>query len=151
MYSFVLLDNNCGKPLTDIARTTHNNQRLSIESLHQPLFLLSRTPPSHPPVFCGRLKPRSAHTMDLTSLSKMFFSSFHSVLRTNITPCRISSHHHRERAVRACQRRYKHLRQPTPWWFFFSSDNEINKESESEKHAGMRCVDFLMGYTKFLV
>ena len=132
------------------ARTTHNNQRLSIESLRQSAFIPSL---SHATITSSYLpwtiKVYASNASYITLQD--VFSSIHSVLRTNITSAEfhlLPSHHHRERAVRAYERRYRRLRhQPHS---DFSSDNQINKESESEKRAGMKRIDFLMGHTKFL-
>jgi hypothetical protein len=127
------------------AATTNNNQ-LSIETLRQSAFIpsLSRaTITSSYLPWTIKVYPFNASYITLQDV----FSSIHSALRTNITPAEfllLPSDHHRERAKRAYQQRYRRLRhQPHSE---ISSDNE----SESEKRAGMKRVDFLMGHTKFL-
>jgi hypothetical protein len=124
------------------------SQRLSIETLRQPAFI----PPLSSTTITSSYLPWTikvyAFNASYITLQDVF-SSIHSILRTNITPDEfllLPSHHHRERAIRAYQQRYRRLRHKS------HNDNEINKESESEseKRAGMKRVDFLMGHTKFL-
>lgn len=122
------------------------SQRLSTETLRQPAFIppLSRTTitSSYLP---WTIKVYAFNSSYITLQD--VFSSIHSILRTNITPDEfllLPSHHHRERAIRAYQQRYRRLRHLS------HSDNNKESESESEKRAGMKRVDFLMGHTKFL-
>ena len=129
-------------------KTAHNHQRLSIETLRQSAFIPSL---SHTTITSSYLpwtiKVYASNSSYITLQD--VFSSIHSALRTNITPAEfhlLPSHHHRDRAIRAYQQRYRRLRHQT----HSNSDNETNKESESEKRAGMKRVDFLMGHTKFL-
>ena len=132
------------------AKTTHNKQRLSIESLRRSAFIPSL---SHTTITSSYLPwtiKVYAFNAPYITLQDVF-TSIHSSLRTNITPAEfllLPSPHHRERAIRAYQHRYRRLRhQPHN---DFRSDKEIDRESESEKRAGMKRVDFLMGHTKFL-
>jgi hypothetical protein len=127
------------------ATATHNNQRLSIETLRQSAFIPSL---SHTTITSSYLpwtiKVYASNAPYITLQDVL--SSIHSVLRTNITSTEyrlLPSHHHRERAIRAYQQRYRRLRQK-PY------SDISNKESESEKRAGMKRVDFLMEHTRFL-
>lgn len=81
-------------------------------------------------------------------------TSIYSDLRTNITPTEfqlLPSQHHRNRATRAYQQRYRRLRRPQlPGESEREYHHHHDKALESEKRAGMKRVDFLMSHTKFL-
>ena len=132
------------------ARTTCDNHWLSIESLHQSAF----TPfLSHLTIISSYLpwtiKVNASNASYITPQD--IFTSIHSFFRTNITPTEfqlLPSHHHRKRATRAYQQRYRRLRLLSS--SKISGNNVSNKASQLEKHAGMKRIDFLMGYTKFL-
>lgn len=128
------------------ATTTHTNNRLSIETLRQSAFTPSL---SHITITSSYLpwtiKVYASNAPYLTLQDVL--STIHSAFRTNITPAEfqlLPSHHHRTRAARAYQQRYRRLRHQ------IGSNTDNNKTSELEKHAGMKRVDFLMGHTKFL-
>jgi len=130
------------------ATTTHNNSWLSIETLHQPAFnpSLSRiTITSSYLPWTIKVHPSNASYITLQDV----LFSIHSVFRTNITHTEfqlLPSHHHRRRATHAYQQRYRRLRHQ----YENASNSDVDKASESEKYAGMKRVDFLMGHTKFL-
>ena len=115
------------------ATSTHNHHPLSTETLRESAFV---SPRSYIP------------SMDNQSLRIQWIiyhpPRFYSDLHTNITPHWIPTQHHRSRATRAYEQRYRRLRRQLP------SERECHKASESEKRAGMKRVDFLMSHTKFL-
>ena len=137
--------------LRDLAFTatiTHNHQSLSIETLHESAFLPSR---SYITIISSYLpwtiKVYASNGSYITLQDVL--TCIYSDLRINITPTEfelLPFPHHRNRATRAYEQRYRRLRRHLP------SENEYrhDKASESEKRAGMKRVDFLMSHTKFV-
>ena len=128
------------------ATTTHNHHSLSIETLHDSAFLPSRSyiaiTSSYLP---WTIKVHASNGSYITLQD--ILTSIYSNLRTNITPTEfqlLPSQHHRSRATRAYEQRYRRLRRQLP------SEYHHDKASESEKRAGMKRVDFLMSHIKFL-
>ena len=126
--------------------TTHNHHSLSITTLHESAFVPSRS-------FITIISSYLPWTIKVYASNGSYITlqdiltSIYSDLRTNITPTEfklLPSQHHRNRATRAYEQRYRRLRRQLP------SEITYHKASESEKRAGMKRVDFLMSHTKFL-
>ena len=131
------------------ATSTHNHHSLSIETLHESAFL---PPRSYITIISSYLpwtiKVYASNGSYITLQD--ILSTIYSELRTNITPTEfqlLPSQHHRNRATRAYEHRYRRLRRPLA----LPSEREYHhtKASELEKRAGMKRVDFLMSHTKF--
>lgn len=131
------------------ATITRNNHSLSTETLHDSAFLPSR---SYITIISSYLpwtiKVYASNGSYITLQD--ILTSIHSDLRTNITPTEfqlLPSQHHRNRATRAYEQRYGRLLiRQLPG----EGGESYHKASESEKRDGMKRVDFLMSYTKFL-
>ena len=129
---------------TPTATTTHKNHPLSIETLHEPAFI---PPLSHITITSSylpwtiKVAPSSSPCITIQDI----LTSIYSALRTNITSTEfqlLPSDHDRKRAIHAYERRYRRLQRRIR--------GEFLKASQAEKRGGMKRVDFLMGYTKFL-
>ena len=132
------------------AKTVHNNHSLFTENIHESAFI---PPLSHTTITSSYLpwtiKVYASNGSYITSQD--ILTSIYSTLRTNITPTEfqlLPSQHHRNRATRTYERRYRRLRHQLRSEIV--GDSELSKASQSEKRAGMKRVDFLMGYTRFL-
>lgn len=132
------------------ATTTHNTHRLSADALQQSAFIPFL---SHITITSSYL-PWSiqVYASNATYITLQdILTSIHTFFRTNITPTEfhlLPSHHHRRRATRAYQQRYRRLRHQL--CNETGGNSDISQASQSEKRAGMKRVDFLMGYTKLL-
>ena len=137
------------------ASTTHNNinRSLSIDTLHESAFVPSR---SYITIISSYLpwtiKVYASNGSYITLQDVL--TSIYSELRTNITSTEfqlLPSQHHRNRATRAYEQRYRRLRShKLPSKRREREYHHHDKALESEKRAGMKRVDFLMSHTKFL-
>ena len=128
------------------AASTHNHHSLSTETLRESAFVPSRSYITIVSSYLPWTIKVYASNGSYITLQDIL-TSIYSDLRTNITPAEfqlLPSKHHRSRATRAYEQRYRRLRRQLP------SERESHKASESEKRAGMKRVDFLMSHTKFL-
>ena len=128
------------------ASTTHNHHSLPTATLHESAFVPSRSYITITSSYLPWTIKVYASNGSYITLQDIL-TSIYSDLRTNITPTEfklLPSKHHRNRATRAYEQRYRRLRRQLP------GERTYHKASESEKRTGMKRVDFLMSHTKFL-